>query len=92
MVLRQTPKNPNTGSGTLEYIKGSNKPNKGRNIYAIHTQFYTELLRLRVLVFHSPSIDLSVRTQTASRAPLCLCKFRCLIEERHERRQRELGV
>jgi len=65
---------------TLDYIKGSNKPNKVRNIYAIHTRFYTELLQLRVLVFHSPSIDLSVEVQMTSREPLCLCRFRCLIE------------
>ena len=64
---------------TLEYIKGSKKPNKVRNIYAIHT-LYTEFLRLRFLVFPSPSIDLSVRVQMASGAPLCLYMFRCLIE------------
>jgi len=77
---------------TLDYIKGSKKPNKVRNIHAIHTYFYKELLRLRVFVCPSPSIDLSVGVQMTSRAPLCLCSFRCLIERKHERRQRELGV
>ena len=38
---------------TLDYIKGSKKPHK------VH-KFYTELLWLRVLVFPSPNIDLSV--------------------------------
>ena len=77
---------------TLKYIKGSNKPNKVHNIYAIHTQFTQSFYELRVLVFPSPSIDLSVRVQTTSRAPAYLCRFRCLIEGKHERRQRELGV
>jgi len=58
---------------TLDYIKGSKKPRKVGKSY---TQFYTELLRLRVLVFPSPSIGLSVGGQTAFRASLCLCRYK----------------
>ena len=43
-------------------------------------------------MFPCPSIDLSVGVQTASRAPFVFAGTRCLIEERHEPRQRELGV
>jgi len=52
------------------YIKGSNKLRKVcYSFVSVNTNSYTELLRLIVLVFPSPKIDLSVGVQTASRAP-----------------------
>ena len=53
---------------------------------------YTELLRLRVLVFPSPKIDLSIGVQTASRAPFVYVISGVRSKERHKRRHKELGV
>jgi len=48
------------------YIKGSNKLSKVRYSFApLNTHNYTELLRLIVLVFPSPKIDLSIGLQAA---------------------------
>jgi len=55
---------------TLGYIKGSNKLSKVRYSFVpLNTHSYTKPLRLTVLVFPSPKIDLSVGVKTTSRAP-----------------------
>jgi len=78
---------------TLDYIKGSNRPNK---VHYSFVQLYTHslhrALRLTVLVFSSPKIDLSVGVQTAFRAPFVFVISGVISGERQERRHRESGV
>jgi len=78
---------------TLDYIKGSNRPNKVRYSFV---QLYTHILHktftLNSLVFPSPKIDLSVGVQRASRAPFVFVISSVRMKERHERRHRESGV
>jgi len=74
----------------LEYIKGSNKPNKVRNILR-DTQFTQGFYELRVLVFPSPSIDLSVGVQTTSRAPLCLLQVQVFYRRKARTKAERIG-
>ena len=78
---------------TLDYIKGSNRPNKVRYSFAqLYTHNLHRALRLTVLVFPSPKIDLNVGVQTTSRMPFVFVISGVRSGERHEGRHRESGV
>jgi len=75
---------------TLDYIKGNDKSSKVRYSFVpLHTHTDTKLLRLTVLVFPSPKIDLSVGVQTVSRAPFVFVITGVRSRERHEQRHKK---
>jgi len=76
---------------TLDYINGSKKPHKVRKFYAVFTRLLRRELRY-TFCFFSPVLTWALECKRPLGCPFVFAGSGCLIERKHERRQRELRV